>query len=196
MRSAIRCGPISGKGLRYYAYNFFFFFLYPFYRGHRAQGLIEEAWYWTFRWPALPRLKRRARARAKALLAAGQPFHLVLLQLNGDFQLRAHSPFNSVTEFIELCIKAYANAGIRDEPLVFKNHPLDIGHLNLDRFIRETARTHGVESQCVFIDGGTLAKLLKLTKSVIAVNTTSASKRSDAGSRPKCWARLSTITPA
>ena len=165
--------PYIWKGLRYYAYNFFFCFLYPFYRGHRAQGLVEEAWYWTFRWPVLPRVKRKARARALAVLDAAKPIHLVLLQLNGDFQLRAHSPFNSVTEFIELCIRTYANAGIRDEPLVFKNHPLDIGHLNLDRFIRETARAHGVEDQCVFIDGGKLAKLLKLTKSVVAVNTTS-----------------------
>ena len=165
--------PYIWKGLRYYAYNFFFCFLYPFYRGHRSQGLIEEAWYWTFRWPILPRVKRRARARARAVLNAAKPIHLVLLQLNGDFQLREHSPFNSVTEFIELCIKTYAEAGIRDEPLVFKNHPLDIGHLNLDRFVRETARAHGVEDQCVFIDGGKLAKLLDLTKSVVAVNTTS-----------------------
>ena len=165
--------PYIWKGLRYYAYNFFFCFLYPFYRGHRAQGLIEEAWYWTFRWPILPRVKRRARARARAVLDAAKPIHLVLLQLNGDFQLREHSPFNSVTEFIELCIKTYATADIRDEPLVFKNHPLDIGHLDLDRFIRETARDHGVEERCVFIDGGKLAKLLNLAKSVVAVNTTS-----------------------
>ncbi len=164
--------PYIRKGLRYYTCNFLGVFAYPFYRTHRAQGLIEEAWTWTLRWPILPWVKANAQRLANELIAAGKPYHLVLLQLSGDFQLRAHSPFNSISEFIDLCIRAYANSGVQ-EKLVFKNHPLDAGHVNLRQIIRDSACAHGVEDRCVFVDGGKLAPLLTLAKSVTAVNTTS-----------------------
>ena len=173
---------------RYYACNFWGCFLFPAYRCHREEGLVSETLIWLRRLSTLRSAKRDARLRRKALLASGERFHLVLLQLAGDYQIRAHSPFASLVEFCEICIRAYAASG-RREPLVFKNHPLDSGALDLARVIARLAEWYGVADRCVFIDGGKLARLLGQAISAVAINSTACHQTLERGIPTKILAK-------
>ena len=61
----------------------------------------------------------------------GFPYHLVLLQLEHDASFRAHSPFASMTQFVETVIDGFAKGAPRHHHLVFKAHPLEDGRVPL-----------------------------------------------------------------
>lgn len=104
----------------------------------------------------------------------GFPYHLVLLQLEHDASFRAHSPFTSMTEFVETVIDGFAKGAPRHHHLVFKAHPLEDGRVPLKRTIRDVARKHGVAARVHFVRGGKLAQLLNHARSAVTVNSTAA----------------------
>lgn len=159
-------------GIAYYAFQFFLTFFYARYRSHRDYAIVTEATFWLMRFFTWPWRLWRAEGDRKFLEKRGTPVHLALLQLDGDSQIQSHSAFDSIIEFIELCIRDYARSGSHDQALVFKNHPLDNGMLNLRRVITEVAVRHGVKDRVFFIDAGKLAPLLENACSVISVNST------------------------
>lgn len=159
-------------GIAYYFFQFLLTFFYPRYRSHRDYAIVTEAAFWATRFVTYPWRYRRSRRDCKLLEARGTPFHLALLQLDGDSQIQSHSTFVSIIEFIELCIRDYARSGCHDQALVFKNHPLDNGMLNFRRVISEVAERQGVKDRVFFVDAGKLAPLMENACSVISVNST------------------------
>lgn len=159
-------------GIAYYAFQFFLTPFYPRYRTHRNYAIATEAAFWLMRFFTWPWRLRRAEKDTRHLAERGTPFHLALLQLDGDSQIQSHSAFDSIIEFIELCIRDYARSGSHDQALVFKNHPLDNGMLNLRRIIGEVAERHGLKDSIFFIDAGKLAPLMENACSVISINST------------------------
>jgi capsular polysaccharide export protein len=104
----------------------------------------------------------------------GFPYHLVLLQLEHDASFRAHSPFGSMTEFIETVIAGFAKGASGHHHLVFKAHPLEDGRVPLKRTIYRIAQQHGVSERVHFVRGGKLAQLLNHARSAVTVNSTAA----------------------
>lgn len=104
----------------------------------------------------------------------GFPYHLVLLQLEHDSSFRAHSPFQSMTEFIDLVIEGFARGAPPHHHLVFKAHPLEDGRAPIRRAIRAAAERTGIADRIHFIRGGKLAALLGAARSVVTVNSTAA----------------------
>jgi capsular polysaccharide export protein len=104
----------------------------------------------------------------------GFPYHLVLLQLEHDANFRAHSPFASQTDFIELCLEGFAAGAPRHHHLVFKAHPLEDGRAPVRARIRDAARRLGVADRVHFLRGGKLAGLLGAARTVVTVNSTAA----------------------
>jgi capsular polysaccharide export protein len=87
---------------------------YPFYRTHRPWHPLLEYAGWA--WQLLRRGHHRRRgARALALLAAsGRPYFLFPLQLDCDYQLRAHSPFVGQDAAIERVLGSFARSAPPD----------------------------------------------------------------------------------
>ncbi len=160
------------NGIAYYAATYWAQPAFPFYRIHRPQGIIEEAWTWLKRIPMLPKVRFDAKLRGARIARGNTPYFLVLLQLGGDSQMREHSGFQSNSEFIELCIRSFASSAAPDERLVFKSHPLDSNALDLKKEIRRIASHYGVEKRCSLIDGGKLAYLTDNARGVVAINST------------------------
>ncbi|HBM61088.1 MAG TPA: capsule biosynthesis protein CapA, partial [Citreicella sp.] len=67
----------------------------------------------------------------------GFPYHLALLQLEHDASFRQHSPFDSMTEFLDLVIEGFARGAPGHHHLVVKAHPLENGQFPLRRAIRD-----------------------------------------------------------
>lgn len=145
---------------------------FPRYVPHRELDILGEAALWFERFASWPARRRRATATLRILERLARPLHLVLLQLNGDSQLREHSAFQSVRHFAEFCIAEFAAGSSSDSLLVFKNHPLDNGVVNLRRVIREEAGKRSVAERVFYIDSGKLVPLLERAVSVTAINST------------------------
>lgn len=159
-------------GLTYYFCSLILTPFFPRYIAHRDLDILGEASLWLGRFATWPARRLRTGRALKHIARLGKPVHLVLLQLNGDSQIKDHSGFGSVRHFVEFCIAEFAAAGSADAVLVFKNHPLDNGVINLAKLIRDEAERHGLGDRVFFVDTGKLVPLLHEAISVAAVNST------------------------
>jgi capsular polysaccharide export protein len=159
-------------GFMYYAASFFLRPVFPRYTSHRDLGILTEAGLWLRRWASLPLRRMRLRRLYETIDTSKKPVHLVLLQLNGDSQVKVHSDFGSIAEFIRHCISEFAASGVDDGLLVFKNHPLDNGILSLGTLIRREAESQGLAGRVLFADGGNLVSLMNGSVTAVSINST------------------------
>lgn len=103
----------------------------------------------------------------------GFPYHLVLLQLEHDASFQAHSPFDTMTEFLDVVINGFAEGAPKHHHLVFKAHPLEDGRIPLRRQITERAKENGIADRVHYVGGGKLARLLDAARTAVTVNSTS-----------------------
>jgi capsular polysaccharide export protein len=159
-------------GLNYYFCSLILTPLFPRYVAHRDLDILGEAALWLGRYGSWPKRRLETARALRHIARLGKPVHLVLLQLNGDSQIKEHSGFRSVRHFVEFCIAEFAASGSSDTVLVFKNHPLDNGVINLSKLIRDEAARRGLGDRIFFVDTGKLVPLLHEAISVTAINST------------------------
>lgn len=147
---------------------------YRNFRPHRDLPVTQEFQLYlrrlvTMPWNAIERLVAQWRIRH-----GGFPYHLALLQLEHDASFRKHSPFASMTEFLEVVIRGFAAGAPAHHRLVIKAHPLEDGRVPLAREIKRIATDAGVQRRVHFVSGGKLAQLLQGARSAVTVNSTAA----------------------
>jgi capsular polysaccharide export protein len=147
---------------------------YANFRPHRALSVAREFRLYLRRLVLMPAQAAERIAATQKIRYGGFPYHLVLLQLEHDSSFQTHSPFASMTEFIEPVIAGFAEGAPRHHHLVFKAHPLEDGRAPLRREIRRLARAHGVEARVHYVRGGKLAQLLDHARGAVTVNSTAA----------------------
>lgn len=145
---------------------------YPHYRSHRTGSIIAEGlgWLWKF---------ARQRARPRPLdevlrRLAGEPVFVLPLQLSGDYQIRAHSPFpdmQSAATFVLNSFAANAPAGVH---LLVKAHPLDCSFFGWPCFLADLAQQLGLEGRVHFVEAGDLEAIAKAARGMVCINSTSA----------------------
>ncbi|MEO0692372.1 MAG: capsular biosynthesis protein [Pseudomonadota bacterium] len=104
----------------------------------------------------------------------GFPYHLALLQLEHDSSFQEHSPFSTMTEFLEQVIDGFAEGAPGHHHLVIKAHPLEDGRAPIRRTIRKMTRDKGLQGRVHYVRGGKLAQLLNDARSAVTVNSTAA----------------------
>lgn len=158
-------------------YHFFVMVMnrrYRHFRPHREISVLSEFRLYLRRLLLMPFHTAERWLASQRIRQGGFPFHLVLLQLEHDASFRAHGPFQTMSEFIEICILGFAEGAPAHHHLVFKAHPLEDGRAGLRAAIRDAARHHGVAGRVHFIRGGKLAALLAEARSAVTVNSTAA----------------------
>jgi len=115
------------------------------------------------RWVASLRIRR-----------GGFPYHIALLQLEHDSSFRSHSPFSTMTDFLDLVMKGFAKGAPPHHHLVFKAHPLEDGRVPLRREIRRLTREYGLDGRVHYVRGGKLAQMLDDARTAVTVNSTGA----------------------
>ncbi|HEU4697212.1 MAG TPA: capsular biosynthesis protein [Sphingomicrobium sp.] len=145
---------------------------YPHFRSHRTTPILKEGfgWLWKF-----VRARRAAEAAAQVLRRLEQkPLFLLPLQLSGDYQIRAHSPFPDMQSAASYAIRSFAANAPADVHLLLKAHPLDCSFYDWRRFVRRHARALGMEGRLHFVDGGDLEAMVRGARGLLCVNSTSA----------------------
>lgn len=144
---------------------------FPFYRSHRQGSITLDGIGWALKFL---RAKRRARQTGEIMRRlAGKRYFLFPLQLTGDYQIRAHSPFGSMPVAVEYVLDSFAAYAPDDVILLVKEHPLDSGFRNWRRFLHRRAASLGIADRVFHIDGGDLAALASAAAGMVCVNSTS-----------------------
>jgi len=126
----------------------------------------------------IPRLLRSGKSSAYAdqaidqLIETDTVFWLFPMQMQNDYQLRIHSPFDHQSEAMEQIIKNFSQYAGEDDKLVIKIHPMDNGMEPWQKLLAELSNQYDVDGRVVFLDGGNLQKLINHSKGVITINST------------------------
>ncbi len=147
---------------------------YRNFRPHRAQSVMEEFRLYLKRLLLMPFLWADRVVATQRIKHGGFPYHLALLQLEHDSSFQSHSPFATMTEFLEVVIDGFARGAPTHHHLVFKAHPLEDGRAPLRREIKRLAAEHDAGDRVHYVRGGKLAQLLDHARSAVTVNSTAA----------------------
>ena len=164
--------------------------LFPHHERHTPQHPLADYVRWCVRLASTPLRRRRAARAQSEFLASAAPFFVFPLQIEGDYQIRAHSPFETMREAVDLVLASFARAAPESTRLVIKTHPLDNGVRNWRSEIATAARDRGVEHRVSVLDGGDLGALLAKAAGCVTVNSTAGFEALVAG-RP-----VSLLAPA
>lgn len=150
--------------------NIVFPFLYPHYRTHAINPPLAE-FCGCLRKLAMSGRTRKQSARTMKMLL-GEQFFLFPLQLETDYQVRAHSPFASQVQALEIVAGTFAGSADPGHLLVVKVHPLDNGLIDWARHCRRLAARFDLEDRLHILADGDLGQLLAQAKGVVTINST------------------------
>jgi len=167
--------------LAYYLPTVFLWCLYPGYRRHGLYHPLMEYAGWLRKLPSSGRRAREAEGMIGDLIAGGSRFFVYPLQLQTDFQLRAHSPFRQQQDAIRLILRSFAEHAALDTHLVLKLHPLDHGLVNWRTYVDRIGSSYGLSARLHLIDGGSLDRLIAASQGMVTVNSTAALSALQAG---------------
>ncbi len=145
---------------------------YANFRPHRALTVTQEFRLYLRRLALLPVHAAERRIATWRVRNGGFPYHLALLQLEHDSSFQAHSPFASMTEFLQVLVAGFAAGAPRHHHLVVKAHPLEDGRAPIRRELARLAREHGIVDRVHYVRGGKLAQLLNEARTAVTVNST------------------------
>lgn len=158
--------------LRYYLFKSLWFFRFRHYARHRPYRPLQELLLWVGNLLHMPLLHFRSSSRRKTLLEKENPFYLVCLQLDSDAQLRAHSKYLSMADFVNEVLRSFAEHSPEDSLLVFKKHPFDPGAIPYETLVRLEAYSLGIRDRILFLHSGSLPELIKKSVGVVLMNST------------------------
>ena len=145
---------------------------YRNFRPHRALSVTKEFQLYLKRLLLMPLHALDRRIATARITGGGFPYHLALLQLEHDSAFQAHSPFSTMTEFLDLVISGFAEGAPQHHHLVIKAHPLEDGRTPIRRELRRLAAQHGIKGRVHYVRGGKLAALLNEARTAVTVNST------------------------
>jgi len=145
---------------------------YPHYRSHRSGSILLEGFGWLWRF----RNERSQEIEAAEVLKKleGREMFLLPLQLSGDYQIRAHSPFPDMKSAAKYVLESFAAHAPGTAHLLVKAHPMDSSFFNWKNFVRRQAERIALSGRVHFIDGGNLDAIVAMSSGLVCVNSTSA----------------------
>ncbi|MTJ04040.1 MAG: capsule biosynthesis protein CapA [Sediminimonas qiaohouensis] len=147
---------------------------YRNFKPHRDLSVTREFRLYLRRLLSMPFLAAERRLTTLRIRMGRFPYHVALLQLEHDASFRVHSPFSSMTEFLDQVIGEFARGAPAHHHLVIKAHPLEDGRVNLRREVARLSARADVAGRVHFLLGGKLAQLLDEARSAVTVNSTAA----------------------
>jgi capsular polysaccharide export protein len=147
---------------------------YRNFRPHRSISVGQEFKLYLRRLLLMPAQAIERRLATWRIRHGGFPYHLALLQLEHDSAFQMHSPFGTMTEFLETVVQGFAAGAPQHHHLVVKAHPLEDGRVPIRRELRRLAKLHKVSDRVHYVRGGKLAQLLDEARTAVTVNSTAA----------------------
>jgi capsular polysaccharide export protein len=145
---------------------------YPFYNSGKYYDPLLEIFFGILRLMGRKAREDEAREVIARRVSASTPYFVCALQLQGDYQIRANSPYRGIGEMIEEVVASFAAHAPTETQLVFKQHPHDNNRENWARVVRNAAHRHALADRVSLIDGGDLGLLLSKAAGCVMINST------------------------
>lgn len=145
---------------------------YPRYRHHRNLNAFVQAFCWVR--GGLRKLWYAAKETGLLERATSEwsgRYFLVPLQVHCDGQI-GHSPFTSVTAFLEEVVRTFSGAASSDELLIIKHHPQDRAYRDYTRLVAELGRRYGCGERLVYVHDLHLPTLFRHARGTVTMNST------------------------
>jgi capsular polysaccharide export protein len=97
----------------------------------------------------------------------------VALQVHNDSQVRVHSDYNDVEEFIVEVLESFADNAPPERHLVFKHHPMDRGYRHYGHLLRKHTAALGIADRVHYVCDVHFPTLIKHSIGLVAINSTS-----------------------
>ena len=157
----------------YYLSSHLFAFRYPHYIHHREPNALKEFFWW---WRNVFR-KAKYKFTEKSLLGKltgelSKKYYFIPLQTYNDFQLREHSDFSTIENFITEVVHSFAEYAPTETLLVIKHHPADRGRKNYETFITALSDTLGISERVMVIYDLHLPTCLQNAIGTVTINST------------------------
>ncbi len=152
--------------------------MFPRYRTHRPWHPAVEAAGWMRR--TLRRRLATPGGRDPAALE-GEAYFLLPLQLDSDYQLRAHSDYGGMQPALVRILTSFARHASQAARLVVKEHPLDNGLRDWRRRTLDCAGALNIADRVVFLEDGDIDGLVAGAQGVVTVNSTTGTLALAAG---------------
>lgn len=146
---------------------------FPKYQHHKPFSPWYEAHCWiraAWRKKLYALQQRKVLARLQTEL--DQRYYLAILQVYNDSQIRNHSPYRDVRDYINEVMYSFSQKAPPGEHLVFKHHPMDRGHRLYGPLIRQLGKKYGILNRVIYVHDLPLPELLIHSKAVIIINST------------------------
>ena len=142
---------------------------YPFYEHHRKLDPYQEAFYGIRNF-----IRKYIYKFTEPNIATiiNKKYYFIPLQTFNDFQIKTHSPFMSIEEFIEVVIKSFSKYAPKDTYLLIKHHPVDRGRKNYRKYIKKLEIKYNIQDKCIVVYDLHLPTLLKHTLGTVTINST------------------------
>lgn len=167
--------PSARAAIRYYWHANLKRSAYPNYIHHRELGAAHYLHLWAD--SAVKRLQYWYRDRHFAKRAASGEFgrfFILPLQVFNDSQVRVHSDFPSVRDFLLHVLSSFAAHAPQDTRLIVKHHPMDRGFIDYKQDIADFCRRHPQCRERIFyIHDVPLPVLLRHGIGMVTLNSTS-----------------------
>lgn len=146
---------------------------YPNYKHHKSFSPWYEMRCWIRAW----RRKHWYAFKERHVLTRLQTqldnrFYLAILQVYNDSQIRHHSPYDDVRDYINDVMYSFATKAPAAKFLVFKHHPMDRGHRLYGPLIKQLSLKYGVQNRVLYVHDLPMPEMLKHAKAVVTINST------------------------
>lgn len=141
---------------------------------HRSMNPLRESALWLRGGLRHVMYAWRERGQLAELSGASMSrrWFLVPLQVTDDSQVRDHSRFASVAEFIEEVVESFARHAPSDALLVLKHHPMDRAYSDYRHLVARLRRRHGLGARLRYLHDQHLPTLLHHARGVVTINST------------------------
>lgn len=181
---------VAAPDVVYNLSNVLFGFLYPRYQRHTIYHPVVDYSAWIVRLVSERARQRRAARVFGALRKSGAAYFVVPMQLEGDFQIRDHSPYSGMAEALGAILASFSAHAPAASRLLVKAHPLDNGLEAWPKIIDRLVGEYGLSGRVDFVDGGRLDDMLASAAGMVTINSTAGIEGL------MCGCPTKTLTPA
>ena len=143
------------------------------YRHHKSFSPWYEAKCWVRAWWRKQWYGWKQRGVLETLQTTlDQRYYLAILQVYNDSQIRNHSPYADIRDYINDVMFSFSRKAPLDNVLVIKHHPMDRGHRLYGPLIKQLGKKYGVASRVIYVHDLPMPELLTHAKAVVTINST------------------------
>ncbi|SKA70181.1 capsular polysaccharide export protein [Desulfobaculum bizertense DSM 18034] len=148
-------------------------FYFPFYEHHRNKKLLPELKIAIKSLLMKYSVKNNdAKIEDYIRKKLKKKYFLIPLQTHNDFQIRAHSKFETIERFIDYVMHSFARYAPPQFSLIFKHHPVDRGRKNYTSYINTLSQKYNIKDRVFVTHDIHLPLAIKNAKGVIIINST------------------------